>query len=179
MPRVWLADVARVIEEPKAQLARLAAPDFDPRREVVLESDPETTVLPIPGPETDGPAGRARIAAYDPERVSIEVEADRAALLVLSDLHYPGWEASLNGNPVEILRADYLFRAVGVPAGRSEVLFRYRPGSLWIGAGLSILGALAAVMGLLPGTWRPAGESADSTASATLRRASGGGQSSR
>jgi hypothetical protein len=150
MPRVWLAEEARVIEEPQAQLARLAAPDFDPRREVVLESKPEATRLPVSDSGAASPAGRARIVSYEPEQVSIEVEADRAALLVLSDLHYPGWEATLNGSPVEILRADYLFRAVGVPAGRSEVVFRYRPGSLWIGAGLSILGALAAAIWLRP-----------------------------
>jgi hypothetical protein len=154
MPRAWLAEETRVIEDPRAQLARLAAPDFDPRREVILDSVDSATHLPTPPPHPEGSPGSARIVRYEPEWVAIEVEAERPALLVLSDLHYPGWEATLDGSPAEILRADYLFRAVGVPAGRSQVVFRYRPGSLWIGAALSGIGVLAAGGWLFVGTRR-------------------------
>jgi hypothetical protein len=156
LPRVWVADRARVIPDPRAQLERLAAPDFDPLREVVLDATPARTPLPR---AAAGPApGSARITDYAPERVAVEVVAERPGLLVLSDVDYPGWEATLDGTPREILRADYLFRAVGVPAGRSEVVFRYRPASLRIGAALSAAGALAAGAWLATGPRRRASE---------------------
>ena len=64
--------------------------------------------------------------------------------LVLSDPFYPGWRAELDGSPAEILRANYAFRAVAVPAGSHTVTMTFRPAS-WI-AGLAIsLATLAAL----------------------------------
>ena len=62
----------------------------------------------------------------------------------VTDQDYPGWEATVDGIPTPILRANYAFRAVRVPAGISVVEFRYRPRSVWLGAAIT-LGSLAAV----------------------------------
>jgi len=74
---------------------------------------------------------------------------------VISQLDYPGWTASVDGKPFPVLRADYAFQAIAVPAGRSTVDLRFRPRSLYIGAALSVLGLLviAACIGL-PGLVR-------------------------
>jgi len=67
-------------------------------------------------------------------------------VLVFSDVYYPGWRATLDGQPVPIRRADYLFRAVEVPAGRSQIVLTYSPIHWWVGLGLALvtLGVLAA-----------------------------------
>jgi uncharacterized membrane protein YfhO len=73
---------------------------------------------------------------------------------VLSENHYPGWRAYLDGRPVGVLRVDYNLRGVHVPAGEHEVRFVYRPKSLMAGAALSLLTALGLLLwwrGLLPG----------------------------
>jgi uncharacterized membrane protein YfhO len=61
------------------------------------------------------------------------VNASETAFLVLSDTLYPGWQAAVDGQEVSILRANYLLRAVQVPAGEHEVVFKYRPLSLIVG----------------------------------------------
>ncbi len=52
----------------------------------------------------------------------------------------------MNGAPAEILRANHTFRLVAVPAGHSQVVFRYRPRSLWIGGLISLVTALVVVL---------------------------------
>ena len=67
--------------------------------------------------------------------------------MVLSDSFFPGWEASVNDEEAEILRANFLFRAVRVPGGKSVVDFRYRPRSFDVGKLTSLLG-LALIFGV-------------------------------
>lgn len=92
--------------------------------------------------------GTARFVTDDPEHLVIEVEAPAAGFLVLADQFYPGWRATVNGAPVPIYRANYMFRLIEVPAGSSRVEFRYRPTSVAVGAGVSLagLGALAVLL---------------------------------
>ena len=71
-------------------------------------------------------AGSARLERYDRERVVARATAKRKSLLVLTDVHYPGWKATVDGKPADIERVDYLLRGVVVPAGTHTVEFSYR-----------------------------------------------------
>ncbi len=86
---------------------------------------------------------------YAPDRIQLTVNAPEAATLVLSDAYYPGWQATVNGEPVEISRINTMFRAVPVPAGESQIEFVYAPNWLpaifiigiiaWVGLGVILL----------------------------------------
>ena len=90
-----------------------------------------------------------RVAHYAPEQVEIDVTAGTPGFLILSDAWYPGWEASVDGELVPIHRADILFRAVALDAGRHKVVFSFRPASLTIGAGVSLAGLLGLLIGVV------------------------------
>ncbi len=75
---------------------------------------------------------------------------DAPAYLVFAETWYPGWSATVNGAPVPILRANLAFQAVALPAGESEVVFRYRINDFGAGAAISA-GALIAALALLLG----------------------------
>jgi hypothetical protein len=75
-------------------------------------------------------AGSARIISWRPARIEIDAESALGGVLALHETWYPGWIAEIDGKRVPILRADVLFRAVEVPAGRHRVVFRYAPFSL-------------------------------------------------
>lgn len=83
---------------------------------------------------------------YAPERVEIKVDAEAPGYLILTDSWYPGWEATIDGEPVPIYQADLLFRAVAVDAGHHRVVFVFRPVSLLIGAGMSLAGLVTLVI---------------------------------
>ena len=140
LPRAFLADGFVTLEGDAARRAmRSGAIDF--RRTVVLESPPATAPSAA---QAGSDLGTAVVRQYDDHRVTIETQATGQRLLVLSDTHYPGWTATVDGVSAPILRANYAFRAVSVPAGAHRVDFRYRPRSFTYGLLLSALGLLAA-----------------------------------
>jgi uncharacterized membrane protein YfhO len=73
------------------------------------------------------------------DRVTVEVEMPAAGWLILTDNYYPGWHAQVNNKSAEIRRANLFARAVRVPAGKSRVVFTYKPASFWIGAVISAI----------------------------------------
>ena len=73
------------------------------------------------------PVGTARIVRYGNTEVTIETNSPSAALLVLTDVWHPWWRADVDGAPAHILKADVLFRAVAVRAGRHTVRFTFHP----------------------------------------------------
>lgn len=74
----------------------------------------------------------------DPNRVDMDLDVRREGFLVFRDMYYPGWKATVDGAPVEVRRADYLFRTIRVPAGRHRVIFFYAPLSVRIGMAFSL-----------------------------------------
>jgi uncharacterized membrane protein YfhO len=83
-----------------------------------------------------------------PNAVTIRAVSDSGGFLVLADTFYPGWQAALDGKPVEIMRANHAFRAVAFPPGEHTVEFRYAPLSFIVGAAISLT-ALIIVIGTL------------------------------
>jgi hypothetical protein len=121
-----------------------ALQETDLRRTVLLEGAPAP---PIPG----GSDGTAIIRDYRPNRVTIEV-GGRAGFLVLTDVWFPGWTCTVDGGPADVYRADYVFRAVQVPEGAHEVVFRFEPASYRLGLQVSaVTVALLAVLSLAAG----------------------------
>lgn len=138
LPRAFVVGEFEVVPDPERLLARLADPGFEPRRTVLLEDPPPVGRLFGSGDESS-----VSLSINEPERSAYEVRSPRGGLLVVTDSMYPGWSARVNGTAVVLLRADYLFRAVAVPAGSSGVELRYHPRSFQIGGILSALsGAL-------------------------------------
>jgi len=87
------------------------------------------------------PSGEARIARDEAERVEIEATSDGPALLVLNDVYAAGWSATVDGQPAEILPANYMARGVWVGAGTHRVAFTYRTPMLREGWALFLAGA--------------------------------------
>lgn len=140
-PRAWV--VHRVETLPGADiLARLADPAFDRWQVALLEGPPDF-------PLGAGEGSAAVVTRFEPNRLTVEVDAAADGLLVLSEIDYPGWRAAVDGRPAPVLRADYVLRAVPVPAGRSTVELAFRPVSFTVGAAVSGL----ALAGLLLGLW--------------------------
>jgi uncharacterized membrane protein YfhO len=90
-----------------------------------------------------GPESAARVSVYEPNRLVIETRASSASVLVLSEINYPGWEATVDGAAASIHATDYLLRGVYVPAGEHLVEMRYRAPAARNGAIISALSLCA------------------------------------
>lgn len=92
-----------------------------------------------PAAATDEAAGDVQWEKDRPDEVAVRVNSELGGWLVLLDSWDPGWEATVRSHPAAIKRANFNFRAVRVPAGRSTVTFRYEPTSVVVGATISIV----------------------------------------
>ncbi|MDW8317259.1 MAG: YfhO family protein [Anaerolineae bacterium] len=143
LPRAYLVFRGQTAQDDEGALAALADPAFDPAQGVVLLGPElaEAGLAEEPSAGTGG--GRVEVISSAAERLALRVEADAPGFLVRTESWYPGWQATVDGRPAPLLRANLLFQAVPVPAGSHEVVFEFRPGSLARGAVVSAAAALA------------------------------------
>jgi len=89
-----------------------------------------------------------RFDEIGPNRTRATLSAPGRGVLVTADPAYPGWRVTVDGKPAEGLVANYLFRAVAVPAGRHVVEWKYDPTSFRFGLFISL-----AALALVAGAW--------------------------
>jgi hypothetical protein len=142
-PRAWVVHAIEIVTDEEAALARLSQDGFDLRRTAVVSQDPG---LSLPGP-TDG--STAGVTRFSPSELVVDVEAVADGLLVLSEVSYPGWRASIDGVPAPLLGANGLLRGVPIPAGRHTVRVWYASTSTRLGLVISALTVVAGLAGWL------------------------------
>jgi hypothetical protein len=148
LPRAWLAP-GELIASSEAALSIIRtgkAPDgapWDPLETALVESSNGL----VPGKRRD-PSERsvAEVTHHEPNRLEVRTDATMPAILVLSENHYPGWRARIDGREVKIRRVNYNQRGVAVPAGNHVVTFVYRPRSLVIGTTISLFTLLVLLL---------------------------------
>jgi hypothetical protein len=138
-PRAFIVHQAVVADDDEEALALMQNESFNPAAQAVLAQASTEQSSPPSGQES------VRITHYAPERVEMVAEASAPGYLVLTDAWYSGWEATLDGEPVEVHRADLLFRAIAIDVGVHQVIFTFRPASLRTGMALSLVGLVALV----------------------------------
>jgi len=144
LPRAFSVPSAEVMAKEEI-LGRLTSSDFHPRATVLIEEKAK-------GPEgfVEGPSAQARVHVIDyaPDSILLRTESTSPSYLFLSEIFYPGWKAFVDDQPETILRGNYLFRVIRLPAGRHQVRFLFDPLTIKLGTGVSAVAALA-VLGIL------------------------------
>lgn len=134
LPRVFLVDHGVIADTEDEAVRLLESPTFDPSRVVIL-SPPvdERFIASLGGGMPMGPDSYAAIVEYGNAALDVDVRTPRAALLFLSEVDYPGWNAFVDGHPAPIWRADYLFRAVPVAPGQHRISLVFLPRDARVG----------------------------------------------
>ena len=94
-------------------------------------------------------AASIRLTAYEPNRLVYEYESAAPCVAVFSEIYYPGWTSTVDGRPAPHGRADYILRAMALPAGRHTVEFRFDPRSLHVTEAVSYAGTALLALGAL------------------------------
>jgi hypothetical protein len=124
--------VHRAIAAPdhEAAFAATQASDFDPVTTVVVEGGEPLDATP-------SSAATIGFEGYRPNEIRLAVDTPADAYLVLSEVWYPGWQATVDGVPTPVLRANYAFRAVRLEPGQHQVQFIFTPRSWRLGLAIS------------------------------------------
>jgi hypothetical protein len=131
LPRAYVPVSAHIASSDDEAIARMSAPDFDPRKTVVIADD-------LGLPETM--RGTASVQYETPTRLRLTANMQTAGLVLLSDLWDSGWRAELDSVECPIQRVDVALRGFRVPAGEHTILCHYDPASLRIGFGITAAG---------------------------------------
>ncbi len=140
VPRAYAAGNTVFSMSSKETLDHLASPDFDAKNTVILAADPGSA----PAVNGSATAGEVTITHRDPNSVTLTAQLARNGYVVLLDRYEPNWQATLDGRPARVLRANQIFRAVYADAGTHEIRFAYHQKGLRSGILISVL--TAAVM---------------------------------
>lgn len=140
VPRVYIASATLHETQPAKILRLLSDPQFDPTKQVIVDTSTQLAPQGIS-------QGNAAIKIYRNNQVQIDAQLSEPGILVLTDAFYPGWKVHVDGKEQKIMRANYLFRAVELPAGNHKVEFIYDPESFKVGLIISLCtaGLLVAV----------------------------------
>lgn len=141
LPRFFLVGRIRPAGSLEESIAFLGSREFDPRSIATVEGV---------APRVVEGSGRVGVRRYTAREVELEVEADATALLVSSEVYYPGWRAFLDGRAHPLLLVNGAFRGLVVPRGRHRVVMRFQPRILAWGMAVSSAAWLAALLCLFP-----------------------------
>ena len=96
-----------------------------------------------------------RLTSYTPNRLVYETDNSGNAVAVFSEIYYPdGWQVSIDGQPAPLGRADYILRALHIPAGKHTVEMRFDPQSLHVTEGIAYTALALMVIGVIAIVWR-------------------------
>jgi hypothetical protein len=141
LPRALLLGQAVSAADREAAWAALHEPTFDPASTVVVEDGkpPVAGVRPL----DTSPEGAISFQSYDLNEIALAVETKGEAYLVLSEVYYPGWQATVDGQATPLYRANYAFRALRLAPGSHQVRLSFAPLSWRVGVALSAATAIA------------------------------------
>ena len=110
-----------ILPSAQAQLARLKDPNWNPRVTVLLGAAPRELAIS----RNDRRPAEVKLTAYDARQIELTAHAPNPGFVLINDAYDPDWQVRVNGRAAELLRADYLLRAVHVDAGASTISLRY------------------------------------------------------
>jgi hypothetical protein len=138
-PRAWTVHQTALARDDEAGRSMVNNGPMDLRTTAVMVGN---------APHLDQCGTPDQVTAIDERQSSVRIDVEMACtgLLVVSDNWYPGWRAQVDGRYEGIWKVNTVIRGVVVPAGRHEVVMRYRPFSVYFGFALTLLGLAAAVV---------------------------------
>jgi hypothetical protein len=158
-PRAWVVHDARTIrpatelsrENRQAPLQEIVYADdpiwhdpdrhaFDPMTLAWVNNDMIGELTPFLSHQRPHASETVKVSYPSPQSAVLEVSLKSAGLVVLADVHYPGWELTIDGKPAPIYRVNWMMRGAAVGAGSHRLVYTFAPRSFRIGWVVSILG---------------------------------------
>ena len=121
----WLVDKIRYVENANEEIA--AVGKINLRHEAVADAKFKEQLGEAVEQDT---LSIVTIKAYEPNEVSYECQSDKGGVVVFSEVYYPGWTATVDGEPVELGRVNYILRALNVKPGKHDIVLTFKPQSV-------------------------------------------------
>lgn len=144
----WFVDNIQVVQNANQEIDALST--FDPANDAVIHQEFSNYVANF-DPQKDS-TGSIRFVSYQPDHLVYESNASSEQLAVFSEIWYgpnKGWQAYIDGKPAEHVRANYILRAMRIPAGKHKIEFIFDPQIYKTGTLISTVFSSIILLGLL------------------------------
>ncbi len=123
----WFVNSVKFVDNANQELDALGKLDL--RHEAVADAKFRELLKPVAEQAADS-AALVTLTAYEPNQLTYDVTSARGGVVVFSEIYYPGWTATVDDQPVEVGRVDYVLRALTVSPGQHKVVLSFFPKSL-------------------------------------------------
>ena len=138
MGNAWFVKGVKEVANPDEEIAALGKTNL--KTTAVVE---KRFIDQVKSYTTDSIQGQIKLSSYSPDYLIFESNTPQDQLAVFSDVYYDkGWNAYIDGEKAEIIRANYILRGLMVPAGKHDIEFRFEPNSFRIGQILAIISSI-------------------------------------
>lgn len=144
----WFVEEVMVVEDANAEI--LALEDLNTEETAVITEDFREHLQQLTFPED--PSAEVELVDYRPNQLTYRSSSSNAGLAVFSEIYYPhGWKAYIDGEEVTPIRANYVLRALSIPAGDHEIVFKFDPEVVKTGSSISLASSVLLALLLIGG----------------------------
>jgi hypothetical protein len=139
----WFVSDVKYVDDANEEIKALD--EVSPREVAVVDRKFSNVIGDAPKCVVDG--NNIKLTAYAPNKLSYEVDAAADGVVVFSEIYYPGWQATIDGEAVELARADYILRALPVKAGHHKIEMNFAPKSIAVTDGIAYAAYVLLIIG--------------------------------
>ena len=121
----WFVSRIQYVEDADAEIAELHK--INPKQTAVVDRNFQE-ILGTDAQPADS-ASMVTLTGYEANQLTYDVQSAKGGVVVFSEIYYPGWTCTIDGEKADIARADYVLRAIRVPAGKHKVILTFKPQS--------------------------------------------------
>ena len=121
----WFVSQLQYVEDADAEIAELHK--INPKQTAVVDRKFQE-ILGTDAQPADS-ASMVTLTGYEANQLTYDVQSAKGGVVVFSEIYYPGWTCTIDGEKADIARADYVLRAIRVPAGKHKVILTFKPQS--------------------------------------------------
>ena len=121
----WFVDKINYVADANAEYAGVGK--IDVRHEAVADKKFESVLGQA---QSNDSTAKVKLVKYEPNNLQYTIESKNGGVVVFSEIYYPGWTATIDGQPAELGRVNYILRAVSVKPGKHTVVLDFHPTSI-------------------------------------------------
>lgn len=140
----WFVDTVQTVGSADEEMEALA--HIEPLTTAVID---RTKFADAPQSVSRDSAATIRLVSYRPNRLVYEAASSQAGLVVFSEIYYPGWQVAVDGQPAELMRANYVLRTMNLPAGQHRIEMWFDPASLHFTEAVGYASSICLLLGLV------------------------------
>ena len=129
----WFVDEVEYVNNANEEIEAIHG--LDPTQTAIVDKKYAPVIKSLPSDST----ATIELVAYEPNYLKYEVNSEKGGTVVFSEIYYPGWKSTIDGQEVAHGRANYILRVMNVPVGKHVVEFRFDPNSLHVTENIALI----------------------------------------